>query len=118
TEQEARLELDAFANRWDERYPQISQSWRSNWENLITIFEDPADIRKVIYTTNAIESLNSVIRKSVKTREVFPSDDAAMKMVYLAVQSVSKKWTMPIRDWKAALNRFMIEFEEQLTPHI
>ncbi|MFQ3218603.1 MAG: putative transposase [Paraglaciecola sp.] len=78
----------------------------------------PADIRKVIYTTNAIESLNSVIRKSVKTRKVFPSDGAAMKVVYLAVQSASKKWTMPIRDWKAALNRFMIEFEEQLTPHI
>ena len=118
TEQEASLELDNFADKWDAKYPQISKSWRSNWENLITIFDYPADIRKVIYTTNAIESLNSVIRKSVKTRKVFPSDDAALKVIYLATQSASKKWTMPIRDWKEALNRFMIEFEEQLTPHI
>jgi putative transposase len=116
TEQEARIELDAFANKRDEKHPQISPSWRFNWENLITIFDYPADILKVLYTTNATESLNSVIRKSVKTRKVFPSDDAAMKVVYLAVQSASKKWTMPVRDWKAALNRFMIEFEEQLAP--
>ena len=118
TEQEASLELDRFADKWDEKYPQISKSWRANWENLITIFDYPADIRKVIYTTNAIESLNSVIRKSVKTRKVFPSDDAALKVVYLAVEAASKKWTMPIRNWKPALNRFMIEFEEQLAPHI
>ena len=118
TEQEASLELDNFADKWDEKYPQISKSWRSNWENLITIFDYPADIRKVIYTTNAIESLNSVIRKSDKTRKVFPSDDAAMKVIFLAVESASKKWTMPIRDWKPALNRFMIEFEEQMAPHI
>ncbi|NRB40240.1 MAG: IS256 family transposase [Pseudomonadales bacterium] len=118
TEQEASLELDRFADKWDEKYPQISKSWRSNWENLITIFYYPADIRKVIYTTNAIESLNSVIRKSVKTRKVFPSDDAALKVVFLAIESAFKKWTMPIRNWKPALNRFMIEFEEQLAPHI
>ena len=109
TEQEASLELDRFSEKWDEKYPQISKSWRTHWPNLITLFDYPADIRKVIYTTNAIESLNSVIRKSVKTRKVFPSDDAALKVVYLAVESASKKWTMPIRNWKAALNRFMIE---------
>jgi len=118
TEQEASLELDRFADKWDEKYPQISKSWRANWTNLVTIFDYPADIRKVIYTTNAIESLNSVVRKSVKTRKVFPSDDAALKVIYLAVEAASKKWTMPIRDWKPALNRFMIEFEEQLAPHI
>ena len=118
TEQEASLELDRFADKWDDKYPQISKSWRANWENLITLFDYPADIRKVIYTTNAIESLNSVIRKSVKTRKVFPSDDAALKVIYLAVEAASKKWTMPIRNWKPALNRFMIEFEEQLAPHI
>jgi transposase-like protein len=94
TEQETSLELDSFANKWDEKYPQISKSWRSNWKNLITIFDYPADIRKVIYTTNAIESLNSVIRKSVKTRKVFPSDDAALKIIYLAVEAASKKWTI------------------------
>jgi putative transposase len=118
TEREASMELDNFAEKWDEKYPQISKSWRSNWENLITIFDYPADIQKVIYTTNAIESLNSVIRKSVKTRKVFPNDDAALKVIYLAVEAASKKWTMPIRNWKPALNRFMIEFEEQLAPHI
>lgn len=118
SEPEASLELDSFAEKWDEKYPQINKSWRSNWANLITIFDYPADIRKVIYTTNAIESLNSVIRKSVETRKAFPSDDAAFKAIYLAIQSASKKWTMPIRDWKPALNRFMIEFEEQLAPHI
>lgn len=118
TEQEASLELDRFADKWDDKYPQISKAWRSHWENLTTIFDYPADSRKVIYTTNAIESLNSVIRKSVKTRKVFPSDDAALKVVYLAIEAASKKWTMSIRDWKPALNRFMIEFEEQLAPHV
>ena len=118
TEEEAGLELDRFAEKWDEKYPQISKSWRANWPNLITLFNYPPDIRKVIYTTNAIESLNSVIRKSVKTRKVFPNDNAAMKVIYLAVEAASKKWTMPIRDWKPALNRFIIEFEEQLAPHV
>ena len=118
TEQEASLELDRFAEKWDDKYPQISKSWRAHWPNLITLFEFPADIRKVIYTTNAIESLNSVIRKSVKTRKLFPSDDAATKVVYLAIQAASKRWTMPIRDWKPALNHFMIVFEKQLAPHV
>jgi transposase-like protein len=118
TEQEANLELERFAEVWDGKYPQISKSWRSHWPNLITLFEYPEDIRKVIYTTNAIESLNSVIRKSVKTRKLFPSDASALKVVYLAIRSASKKWTMPIRNWKAAMNRFMIEFEEQLAPHV
>jgi transposase-like protein len=102
TEQEASLELERFAHKWSDKYPQISKSWRSNWENLTTIYDYPADIRKVIYTTNAIESLNSVIRKSVKTRKVFPSDDAALKVVFLAIEAASKKWTMPIRNWKPA----------------
>jgi putative transposase len=118
TEQEANLELERFAEVWDGKYPQISKSWRSHWPNLITLFDYPEDIRKVIYTTNAIESLNSVIRKSVKTRKLFPSDASALKVVYLAIRSASKKWTMPIRNWKAAMNRFMIEFEEQLAPHV
>jgi len=118
TEDEALLELDRFSEKWDDKYPQINRSWRANWENLNTLFSYPADIRKVIYTTNAIESLNSVIRKSVKTRKVFPSDSAALKVVYLAIQAASKKWTMPIRDWKPALNRFIIEFEEEIAPHL
>jgi len=118
TEEEGKLELERFTAKWDDKYPQISKSWHSNWHNLITIFSYPKSIRKVIYTTNAIESLNSVIRKSVKTRKIFPSDDAALKVIYLATESASKKWTMPIRDWKPALNRFMIEFEDELTPYV
>lgn len=118
TESEARVELDKFEEKWGDKYPQISKSWNKHWPNLITIFEYPEDIRKVIYTTNAIESLNSVIRKSVKTRKLFPSDNAARKVIYLAIMAASIKWTMPIRKWKPALNRFMIEFEEELTPHL
>jgi len=118
TEEIARAELDKFAQTWDEKYPQISRSWNNHWPNLITFFDYPKDIRKAIYTTNAIESLNSVIRKSVKTRKLFPNDEAAMKIVFLAVQAASKKWTMPIQNWKLAMNRFMIEFEEQLTPYL
>jgi transposase-like protein len=118
TEEIARTELERFAQTWDEKYPQISRSWNNHWPNLITFFDYPKDIRKAIYTTNAIESLNRVIRKSVKTRKLFPSDEAAMKVVFLAVQAASKKWTMPIQNWKLAMNRFMIEFEEQLTPYL
>ena len=118
TEEAAQSELESFAKVWDEKYPQISRSWNNHWPNLITFFDYPQDIRRAIYTTNAIESLNSVIRKSVKTRKLFPNDDAAMKIVFLAVEAASKKWTMPIQNWKLAMNRFMIEFEEQLAPYL
>lgn len=117
TEDAALLELERFSEKWDEQYPQISKSWHSHWPNLITLFEYPPDIRRVIYTTNAIESLNSVIRKATKQRKVFPTDDSAMKVVYLAIQSASKKWTMPIRNWKPALNRFMIDFGDRLADY-
>jgi len=118
TEDEALIELESFEKKWDEHYPQISRSWRSHWHNLNTLFNYPADIRKAIYTTNAIESLNSVIRKAIKKRKLFPSDDSAKKVVYLAIQQASKKWTMPIRNWKSALNRFMIEFEDRLSDYV
>lgn len=118
TEEEALRALDAFSERWDGKYPQISKSWRSHWHNLNTLFDYPEDIRKAIYTTNAIESLNSVIRKAIKKRKLFPSDDSARKVVYLAILDASKKWTMPIRNWKAALNRFMIEFEDRLADFV
>lgn len=117
TEDKALVELDNFEKTWDTLYPQISRSWRSHWHNLNTLFNYPADIRKAIYTTNAIESLNSVIRKVIKKRKLFPSDDSAKKVVYLAIQQASKKWTMPIRNWKSALNRFMIEFEDRLSDY-
>lgn len=118
TEQEAQQALCQFAEDWDDKYPQISRSWHKHWENLNTLFMYPQDIRKAIYTTNAIESLNSVIRKAIKKRKLFPSDESAQKVVYLAIQQASKKWTMPIRNWKPALNRFSIEFEERLKDYI
>lgn len=118
SESEAKLSLDNFAEKWDEKYPSISKSWRDHWVNIITIFEFGKDIRKAIYTTNAIESLNSVIRKSTKTRKLFPNDESALKLVYLATQAASKKWTMPIRDWHCAMSQFIIQFEEILTPYL
>ena len=118
TEEEALQALEQLSERWDSKYPQISRSWRAHWENINTLFKYPDDIRKAIYTTNAIESLNSVIRKVIKKRKLFPTDDSAKKVVFLAVQDASKKWTMPIRNWKLALNRFMIEFEDRLSDFI
>lgn len=118
TEEEALQELDSLEAKWANKYPQISRSWRQNWHNLNTLFGYPEGIRKAIYTTNAIESLNSVIRKSIKKRKLFPSDDAAKKVVYLAVREASKKWTMPIRNWRLALNHFMIAFDERLSDAI
>lgn len=100
-----------FAAKWDARYPTISKSWMAHWERIIPFFCFPADIRKAIYTTNAIESLNMTLRKVLRNHRSFPTDEAAMKVIYLAIANVSKKWTMPIRDWKSALNRFAIEFE-------
>jgi len=108
---EAEMALTAFAEKWDAQFPTISQIWLRHWENVTPFFGYPPEIRKVIYTTNAIESLNMTLRKVMKNKRVFPSDDAAFKQIYLALQNISKKWTMPIRDWKPALARFMIEFE-------
>ncbi len=118
TEESALQALDEFSGKWDEKYPQISRSWRQHWENLNTLFNYPPDIRKAIYTTNAIESLTSVIRKATKKRKVFPTDESAKKVVYLAVRQASEKWTMPIRNWKEALNRFAILFEDRLKDYI
>ena len=110
TEEAALMALDAFAGEWDDKYPQISKSWRAHWENLNTFFGYPPDIRKAIYTTNAIESLNSVIRAAIKKRKVFPTDDSVRKVVYLAIKDASKKWSMPIQNWRLAMSRFIIEF--------
>jgi len=118
TEDEALLELERFAETWDGQYPQISKSRRTHWNNLNTLFNYPEDIRKAIYATNAIESLNSVIRKAIKKRKIFPSDDSARKMVYLAIKDASKKWSMPIQNWRQAMSRFIIEFEKRLEKHI
>lgn len=114
TREEAELKLEEFSVKWDEQFPTISKSWRSNWERVVPFFAYPADIRKVIYTTNAIESVNMSLRKIIKNRGSFPSDDSALKLLYLALQNISRKWTMPIKEWKAALNRFAILFEDRM----
>jgi putative transposase len=115
TAEEAELRLGEFEDKWDGDYLPIGQSWRRNWSRLIPFFDYPPEIRKVIYTTNAIESVNMSLRKLTKNRGSFPSDEALLKLFYLALRNISKKWTMPIRDWKAALTRFTIQFGERLS---
>jgi len=114
TEAQGQKALEDFALRWNEPYPQIAKSWSNNWVNLRTIFDFPPEIRKAIYTTNAIESLNSVIRSATKRRKLFPNETSAIKVIYMAIMQTSKKWTMPIKNWRSAMNRFVIEFGERL----
>lgn len=111
---EAEQRLGEFEAKWDDDYLPIGQSWRRNWARLTPFFDYPPEIRKVIYTTNAIESVNMSLRKLTKNRGSFPSDEALLKLFYLALRNISQKWTMPIRDWKAALTRFTIQFEERI----
>jgi len=111
---EAEQALARFSERWDAKYPAISPSWRADWQRLTVFFDYSPEIRKVIYTTNAIESLNYSLRKLLKTRGAFPNDEAIIKIIYLAIQRVAKKWTMPIRDWRAALNQFVILFGDRV----
>lgn len=114
TAEDAARELDAFAATWDATHPTVSGIWRRHWERVIPFFGYSPDIRKVIYTTNAIESINMSLRKVTKNRGSFPSDAAVLKLFYLALNNIAKKWTMPIRDWKAALNQFTILFEGRM----
>jgi len=111
---EAEQELERFAEVWGQKYPTIVKQWRRKWNDMITLFDFPAPIRKAIYTTNAIESVNSVIRKFTRNRKQYPNAESALKLVYLAIHEASKRWTMPIRGWKAALNHFAIVFENRL----
>lgn len=114
TAAQAEVQLEEFAAKWDPVYPMVSQIWRRNWARIIPFFAYPAEIRKAIYTTNAIESLNMSLRKIIKMRGSFPTDDAAMKLLYLALQNASKKWTMPIQHWSEALNRFAILWPDRM----
>lgn len=111
---EAEQALARFSERWHAKYPAISPSWRADWQRLTVFFDYSPEIRKVIYTTNAIESLNYSLRKLLKTRGAFPNDEAIIKIIYLAINRVAKKWTMPIRDWRAALNQFVILFGDRV----
>jgi putative transposase len=114
TVDEAEQRMDEFEAEWGAAYPPIVQSWRRNWNRLIPFFDYPPEVRRVIYTTNAIESVNMSLRKITKNRGSFPNDEALLKLFYLALNNISKKWTMPIRDWKSALNRFTIQFEDRM----
>lgn len=114
TEQQAETALDAFGEKWDAKYPMISKSWRTHWQNVIPFFDYPEDIRKAIYTTNAIESLNRSLRKVIKTKGAFPTEASVTKIFYLALANIAKKWTMPIRCWNSAMNQFAIKFADRM----
>lgn len=110
----AELALTSFCEKWDKSFPAIGKSWLTHWDRITPIFSYSKDIRKVIYTTNAIESLNGSLRKVIKNKRVFPSDDAALKLLYLALENISKKWTMSLHNWKDAMNQFSIMYEDRL----
>ena len=114
TAEEAETRLTEFADQWGADFPAIVQSWQRNWARIIPFFDYPSDIRRIIYTTNAIESVNMSLRKVTKNRAAFPSDEAVLKLFYLALANISKKWSMPLQNWKAALNRFTILFEDRM----
>lgn len=113
TRELAEQELDNFELTWGDKYPAIVKSWRNNWEQITPFLDFPIDIRKVIYTTNIIESLNATLRKAVRNRGHFSTEDSLMKVLYLAIRNVSKKWTMPVREWQLALNRLSIMFADR-----
>ena len=118
TEDESQEALDAFDTKWSKQYPQIAKSWYSNWENLIIFLQYPKAIRRIIYTTNAIESLNSQLRKVTKNKRVFPSDESVFKTLYLTINYITAKWTMPIRDWNEAMAHFLIKFDDRIQNNI
>ena len=113
---ESEAALDAFGAKWDKTYPAVSQVWIRHWENVIPIFDYPMEIRRVIYTTNAIESVNRSLRKVIKTKAVFPSEDAVFRLMYLAMNNIAKKWNRPIKNWRIALSHFAILFPERFCP--
>ncbi|WP_103897128.1 IS256 family transposase [Rickettsia fournieri] len=108
TEKEAELALENFDKKWSKRYPHIAKSWYNNWEHLIIFLQYPDRIRKIIYTTNAIESLNSQLRKVTKNKRVFPNDDSVFKVLYLTIDYITTKWFMPIPNWNEAMAHFMV----------
>ncbi len=114
TREAAETALLEFAERWDKPYPTISRAWSANWERLTPFFAYPEEIRRVIYTTNAIEAVNRSLRKVLKTRGALPSDESLFKLLYLALRNITRKWTMPVPHWRAALNQFAIIFEDRL----
>lgn len=111
---EAEYRLEEFREKWNQKYPQILRSWDTNWNELNTYFKYPQEVRRLIYTTNAVEGFHRMLRKFTKTKTVYPTDDAVRKSVYLSIQEISKKWSMPIRDWGIIIGQLMIFFEDRL----
>jgi len=114
TEDEALFALELFGEKWNGKYPLIAKSWQANWQRINPMFALPKEIRKAVYTTNVIESLNYSLRKITKTRAAFPSEEAAIKLLYLGLQNAQKKWTMPIQNWSLAMNQMAILFEGRM----
>lgn len=110
----AQENLGIFARKWDGRYPTISKSWQANWQRIIPFFAYPEEIRRIIYTTNAIESLNNSLKKTIKNRASFPNDEAAIKLLYLSLKNIQKKWTIPTRNWGKAINQFAILYGDRM----
>ena len=106
--------MEAFGKKWNDKYPMIQAAWERNWNDLIEFFNYPMDIRKAIYTTNTIESLNFSLRKITRNKSSFPDDDSIYKVMYLAIRNASKRWTMPIRNWALAVNQFAILFDKRV----
>lgn len=114
TEDEALTALSELDNKWGKRYPHIAKSWQNNWQNLVVFLQYPEVIRRIIYTTNAIESLNSQLRKVTNNKRVFPSDDSVFKTLYLTIEYITQKWSMPIQNWSEAMAHFLIKFDGRI----
>jgi putative transposase len=114
TEEEALLRLEEFDETWGSKFPMIAKSWRANWAHVVPFFAYPPEIRRIIYTTNLIESLNMSLRKVTKTRSSFPNDDALLRLLYLALRNITKKWTATVNGWASTLNQFAIRYEDRM----
>lgn len=114
TEEDAHLALESFDSNWSKQYPQIAKSWYVNWENLMIFLQYPEAIRRVIYTTNAVESVNSQLRKVTKNKRVFPNDESVFKTLYLTIDYITRKWNMPIQNWNEAMAHFLIKFGDRI----
>jgi len=115
---DAEYKLEEFREKWGKKYPQILKSWDTNWAELSTYFKYPEEVRRLIYTTNAVEGFHRMLRKYTKTKTIYPTDDAVKKSVYLSIQEISKKWSMPIRDWGIIIGQLLVFFEDRLQPRI
>lgn len=113
-EDEGLFALEEFAEKWNSKYPIITKSWQANWQKINPMFSFPQEIRRAVYTTNVIESLNYSLRKITKTRAAFPTEEAALKLLWLGLRNIEKKWTMPIQNWSLAMNQMAIIFEGRL----